>query len=145
MKIKTNIVFIVTLLALVGIEMALIVDMRLQEKNRICSLDSVVCEGEVEKVKPRVIVGTASWYDYVLDSGWSSEGHFVCASRDFKRQTRLKVTDLSTGKFTYCTVTDYIEHPDRIIDLSSTAFSAIKPLKYGLINPVSVEEVVSVD
>ena len=82
--------------------------------------------------------GVASYYDYVLPSGWSSKGHFVCATRDFIRYSYVKVTNIDTGQEVICKVTDYGPdesiHPDRIIDLSSTAFKTLAPLKLGVIN-----------
>lgn len=137
--------FIVTILmlGLIALMWFSIAEMREANYNQICSLEDIVCPGEeVDKEVVSTVVGLtgmASWYDYELDNGWSSVGHYVCASRDFPRKTKLLVTDLSTGKSVNCTVTDYIEHPDRIIDLSSTAFEALKPLKYGLIQEVRVE------
>jgi hypothetical protein len=108
----------------------------------VCSLEVVDC-GEWEPVTPAPTRvphdGVASYYDYVLKSGWSSVGHHVCASRMYKRGTRLVVTELESGEYfqTYCLVTDYgpdaAIHPDRIIDLSSTSFNDLAPLKMGTI------------
>jgi len=82
--------------------------------------------------------GVASYYDYILPSGWSSKGHFVCATRDFIRYSYVKVINIDTGQEVICKVTDYGPdesiHPDRIIDLSSTAFKTLAPLKLGVIN-----------
>lgn len=93
---------------------------------------------------PAGSLGKASYYDYVLKSGWSSKGHRVCAVRDWPRKTMLEVTNLDNGATTRCLVTDYgpeeARHPDRIIDLSSTAFADLAPLARGIIN-VSVREV----
>ena len=83
------------------------------------------------------IVGSASWYDYELDNGWSSKGHYVCATRDFERYTIVKVINLDNGKSVRCKVTDYGPDqqlfPNRIVDLSSTAFKRISNLKKGII------------
>lgn len=117
----------------------------------ICSSDVIDCPGEqyakngsanaVSEIN--AIYGVASFYDYELDSGWSSKGHRVCAMRDVPRGTMVKVTDLSTGRSTKCLTTDYGPEkeifPDRVIDLSSTAFSDIKPLKYGIIQHVAIQ------
>lgn len=88
--------------------------------------------------------GKASYYDYVLKSGWSSKGHLVCASRDYKRGTTLIVKNLENGLKTSCLVTDYGPnakiHPDRIIDLSSRAFGDIAQLKQGIINVYVYEQ-----
>lgn len=85
--------------------------------------------------------GSASWYDYQLDSGWSSVGHYVCASRDFERYSMLRVVNMENGKVTGCLVTDYVENPDVIIDLSSTAFADLAPLSQGIIKEVSVSQI----
>jgi rare lipoprotein A (peptidoglycan hydrolase) len=90
-------------------------------------------------------VGVASYYDYTLKSGWSSVGHRVCATRDFKRGTTIRVTNLDNGKTVDCLVTDFGPdasiHPDRIVDLSSTAFSHLALLSSGLIKNVKIEKV----
>ena len=83
-------------------------------------------------------LGKASWYDYVLPSGWSSEGHRVCATRDFPRYSTIKVINLANGKSVECLVTDFGPdeeiHPDRIVDMSSFAFSQIADVNKGIIN-----------
>lgn len=88
--------------------------------------------------------GKASYYDYVLKSGWSSKGHLVCAVRDWPRGVTLEVTNLANGKKTTCKVTDYgpefARHPDRIIDLSSHAFSQIADLKRGVVEVSVVQK-----
>lgn len=91
----------------------------------------------VQNKKPSAVQnGKASWYDYTLKDGWSSKGHLVCASRDFPRKSVLKV--YSNGKSTTCLVTDYGPdakvHPDRIVDLSSSAFSKLAPISKGVID-----------
>ena len=93
------------------------------------------------------IIGVGSFYDYVLDNGWSSVGHHVCATRNFIRYRNVKVTNLDNGKITRCAVTDYgpeeAVHPDRFIDLSSTAFMALSPsgtLKEGLLLNLLIEQ-----
>ena len=87
--------------------------------------------------------GKASWYDYTLDNGWSSKGHYVTATRDFERYSWVLATNLDNGKSVKVQVTDYgpdpTIFPERIIDLSSTAFQAIAPLDLGEIN-VEVEQ-----
>lgn len=83
--------------------------------------------------------GRASWYDYELPSGWSSKGHFVCATRDFERYSFVKVINLKNGKSIKCKITDYVENPNVIIDLSSASFDAISDLKLGIIS-VKVEQ-----
>lgn len=78
--------------------------------------------------------GVASWYNYELDgSPDHSKYHSTCASRDWPRYSKVLVTRVDTGKSVVCYVNDYIEHPDRVIDLSSYAFSQLAPLGLGLI------------
>jgi rare lipoprotein A (peptidoglycan hydrolase) len=62
-----------------------------------------------------------------------SKTRATCASRDFPRYSYLIVTNLDNGKSVRCFVNDYIEHPDRHVDLSSHAFKQIANLKLGLI------------
>lgn len=127
----------------------------------LCGLESVVCPGEDNKPIERAkdaenailsdsegqkqgVEGAASWYTYTLPSGWSSVGHYVCAARDFARGKRIKITDQRTGKSVVCLVTDHGPdkkiHPDRVVDLSSTAFKVLAPLKVGIIKNVNVVE-----
>lgn len=90
------------------------------------------------------LTGQASYYDYVTKEGWSSVGHYVCATRDFERYSYLKVTNLDNNKSVVCKKTDHgpslSEYPERIIDLSSTAFLKIGSLKQGVLPNVSVEK-----
>lgn len=100
-----------------------------------CGLLDVVCDTESQ--------GIASYYDYVLKGGWSSKGHYVAASRDYPRGSKVLVTNMTNGKSVVVTITDSGPNkkifPERIIDLSSTAFSAISNLTLGIIK-VNVEE-----
>jgi rare lipoprotein A (peptidoglycan hydrolase) len=84
---------------------------------------------ETEQIVQR---GTASWYDYDLKGEPWSKTHRTCASRFLKRYSTVIVKNLANGKEVKCYVNDYIEHPDRIIDLSSYAFSQIADLSTGL-------------
>ena len=89
----------------------------------------------------KVIVGKASYYDYKIGD-WSSVGHLVCATRDFFRYSEVKITNLDNGKSVIARVTDYgpdySVFPDRVVDLSSTAFAKIADTRLGVIN-VKVE------
>ena len=99
-------------------------------------------------VASHFMTGKASFYDYTLDSGWSSKGHLVCAMRHsldgddnpFKRYSTVKVTH--GDKSTTCKICDFGPEfalfPDRIIDLSSHAFSQLADPKLGVID-VEVE------
>lgn len=78
--------------------------------------------------------GVASWYDYSLNGQEWSKTHRTCASRTLPRYSTAIVTNLENGKSVECFVNDYIEHPDREIDLSSYAFSQIADLSRGLVN-----------
>lgn len=85
----------------------------------------------------------ASWYDYdIASDGYGyvchreiddcyTESHFVAASRDYPRGTMVEVC--RGDRCVIVKITDYIEHPERDIDLSSFAFSHLAPLSYGLI------------
>lgn len=99
---------------------------------------------EEKKQEVKKTYGKASYYDYTLNNGWSSKGHSVCASRDYKRGKTLVVKNLANGKVAKCLVTDYgpnkAIHPDRIIDLSSHTFSQISTLNLGVINVQVYEE-----
>lgn len=92
--------------------------------------------------KNKILYGVASYYDYTIGD-WSSVGHYVCATRDFIRYSMVRATNVANNKSVECKVTDYGPdeevHPDRIIDLSSTAFSAIASLSRGTIN-IKVEQ-----
>jgi len=86
-------------------------------------------------------LGVASWYDYGLENNVDySKKNMTCASRDFPKGTRLRVTNLRNGKSVVCRVNDYVEHEARVIDLSSLAFKKISELKEG-ITPVIIKEV----
>lgn len=110
---------------------------------KTCSLDVVLCEFEglgspqVNFEALGAIEGVASYYDYTLASGWSSKGHYVAASRDFERYSFVRVTNLENGKSVDVKITDYGPdesiYPERIIDLSSTAFSQIASLWAGVV------------
>ena len=54
----------------------------------------------------------------------------------FSRGDVVRVTNLANGKSIEVAITDTLEHPDRIIDLSSFAFASISDLKLG---PIDVE------
>ena len=92
--------------------------------------------GSFPEIQNKSLEGGASYYDYVLKSGWSSVGHRVCATRDFVRGSMVRATNVANGKSVDCKVTDYGPSfevfPDRIIDLSSTAFSMISDKKLGV-------------
>lgn len=68
-----------------------------------------------------------------------SQMNQTCASRDYPRGTKLKVTNIKNGKWIICRVNDFIEHPDRDIDLSSKSFEWLADLKIGIIE-VNIEE-----
>lgn len=98
---------------------------------------------EIKEDGVLTVIGKASYYDYVLDSGWSSKGHYVAATRDFKRYSMVRVTNLTNNKSVEVKITDYGPDasifPDRVIDLSSTAFAAIADTKLGVVD-VMVEQ-----
>jgi len=102
---------------------------------------------EVETIVLEIdtVSGGASYYDYVLDDGWSSVGHLVCATRDWERYSYIEVTNIDNGKSVVCRVTDYgpdaSVFPERIVDLSSYAFSQIADLKLGVIDVLVTQEI----
>lgn len=81
-------------------------------------------------------VGKASWYAY-------KPGMF-CASPDFAKGSKLRVTNLDTGKSIEVQVNDWgperKKHPDRVVDLSKEAFKALAPLGQGTVK-VSVSPI----
>jgi rare lipoprotein A (peptidoglycan hydrolase) len=92
----------------------------------------------VGQILPKTgVVGVASWYDYSLDGIEWSKDHDTCASRDHKRYSTIRVTNLDNGKSVDCYVNDYGpelgQTPERHIDLSSHAFGQIADLKLGLV------------
>lgn len=99
-----------------------------------------------EEIKPVIQIsqGKASWYDYTLSGIQWSKNHRTAASRDYPRGTMLKVCNIANNKCIDVLVNDYgpekAKHPDRIVDLSSYAFSQIADIKAGIIN-VSVHEI----
>lgn len=77
-----------------------------------------------------MIGGRASWYGY-------KKGNF-CASPDYPKNSRLRVTNVENDKFVDVVVNDYGPdrslHPDRAIDLDKTAFARIASLGEGVID-----------
>lgn len=92
--------------------------------------------------------GKASWYckkspgvkKYTANGERFDDTQRTCASWHYKFGTRLKVTNLKTGKSVVCRVNDRgpsKKLKNRIIDLSRSTFRQIGDLRQGLI-PVSV-------
>lgn len=84
-------------------------------------------------------IKVSSWYDYELNGVEWSINHRTAASRDLIRYETYRVTNIANGKHVDVFINDYIEHPERDIDLSSFAFSQIADLKLGLIK-VKIEK-----
>lgn len=91
------------------------------------------------------MVGKASWYDYPLAGTIWSKEHATAASRFLARYSYAKVTNLNNQKSVEVFINDYGPEAcpelepdcylkDRIIDLSSYAFSQIGDLRGGLID-----------
>lgn len=100
--------------------------------------------------------GVGSFYDYSFVAEVGDDGLFTgkeiatpcfraiekcftqdklfAASRRFPRGSRLNVINLENQKSVEVVVVDYIEHPERVIDLTSFAFSQIALLELGLID-----------
>ena len=102
-------------------------------------------EPTVVAVKPSY--GTASWYggrfhgrktaSGIRFNQWSN----TCAHNSYRFGTRLRVTNVSNGKSTFCVVRDtgLFHRYGRAIDLSKGSFSKIAPLRQGLIK-VKIEK-----
>lgn len=78
------------------------------------------------------LVGTASWYVHPR-----YPGELITASVDFPFGTKLRVINVANNKEVIVTVKDYgpdkSVHPDRVVDLSKTAFAAIASTGAGVI------------
>lgn len=86
---------------------------------------------------------TATWYNYGLKSDPNySRNNATCASRDYPRGTKLKVTNIATGASVICVVNDYGPQAKtgHAIDLSSYAFKQLQPLSTGVIK-VRIEQI----
>ncbi len=93
----------------------------------------------------KIVIGTSSWYDYKIIGKYGyvckreiedcyTEYSLVGASRDFPRYSLVEVCSLNSSlKCVVVRITDWVEHPDRVIDLSSYAFGQLAPLGVGLI------------
>src|SRR3990167_214892 len=108
---------------------------------KLCSLTVVDC-GVYEPIQlaQRGVRGIASYYDYILPSGWSSIGHNVAATRDWPRYSYLEVINAKTKTSVVVKTIDFgpdaSVFPERIIDLSSHAFATIAPLHRGVISVI---------
>jgi len=101
-------------------------------------LDSALVEQvSTEQIEQPLYEWWASWYDYTLningvDKVWSKT-HDTCALRD--KEHRYKTFKVcSDDKCITCYLNDYWPaRQDRVIDLSSHAFSQLASLKKGLV------------
>ncbi|HOX97300.1 MAG TPA: septal ring lytic transglycosylase RlpA family protein [bacterium] len=80
-------------------------------------------------------IGDASWYKY--------KNCLCAASPDYPKGSKLKVTDLDTGKSIVVTVNDWGPErdifPNRVIDLDVVAFEALGwSLKHGILKNIEV-------
>ena len=109
----------------------------LYEPQEVKSAQTAKKDENIAPAKPQEakngVTGIASWYDYEINGIEWSAGHRTCASRNLKRYSMARVTNKENGKSVECYVNDYIEHPERDIDLSSYAFSQIADLRQGLV------------
>lgn len=89
-----------------------------------------------------VTMGIASWYGggeklnkYTANGEVFSPQALTCASWDYKFNTKLKVTNIKTGKSVVVRVNDRGPNRrlNRKVDLSRAAFQKIAPLKTGLV------------
>lgn len=95
-------------------------------------------------------VGIASWYGH--NDGYNgrktASGKIfnkysnMCAHNGFKFNTKLKVTNLATGRSTICQVEDRgkFNSLGRSIDLSYGSFNKIAPVNQGLVK-VKIEKI----
>lgn len=115
------------------------------QKIEIIKKQQEEMQKQIDELKTSYEMGEASWYDYELLNGWSSKGHRVCASRTFPRYSYVQVINVQTGDAVVCYITDFGPskelHPERIIDMSSHAFSFLAPIKQGIIPKVLVKRI----
>ena len=95
--------------------------------------------------EPEINPKFSSWYDYKLIGRWGyvcdrntedcyTEYHRTGASREYPRGSTVEVCRSDNQKICVVVkITDWIEHPERDIDLSSHAFNQLAPLNIGLI------------
>jgi len=96
-----------------------------------------------EVATPYILTGTASRYDYLLP--WLpnySMSHRTCAMRILPKYSTWKVCNIDNWKCIECFQNDYWpkEYTNRIIDLSSYAFSLIGNTRKWLMN-VRIEKI----
>jgi len=105
---------------------------------RFASNSPVYEPAKVNFIHKEIITGKASWYDYSLNGIVWSKDHHTAASRDLKRYSKARVTNLANNKSTIVFINDYgpdaSVYPDRIIDLSSHAFNEISDTNLGIID-----------
>jgi len=95
--------------------------------------------------------GQASWYGNELRGRPTASGELfnpddlTAASWDYPFGTKLKVTNLDTGKSVIVRVNDrgpnQIKYPKRVIDLSQAAFKQIADPAQGLIKNIKIEPI----
>ena len=88
-------------------------------------------------------VGVASWYGHNdgYDGRKTASGKIfnkysnMCAHNGFRFGTKLKVTNVATGRSTICSVQDTgdFNKLNRVLDLSYGSFSKIAPVNQGLV------------
>ncbi len=104
-------------------------------------------------------LGIASWYSesdpginlHTANGEIFDDAQRTCASWDFPFGTLLRVTSIKNGKSVICRVNDRgpAKRLGRLIDLTSSAFREVAPLKAGLIQvkvePLGLDEHVKAD
>ena len=104
-------------------------------------------------------VGIASWYSesdpginlHTANGEIFDDTQRTCASWNFPFGTLLRVTSLKNGKSVVCRVNDRgpAKRLGRLIDLTSSAFRQVAPLKAGLIQvkvePLPLDEHIKAD
>ena len=111
--------------------------------------------GSIASAEPKVL--QASWYSvqslidegtYKTSKGVMANGQrfhdsdMVCATRLFPLGARLRVTNIQNGRYVQVTVADRIgkRFEKTRIDLSSSAFKRLAPLREGIIK-VSIKRI----
>lgn len=140
MKIKTKYFLAIILCGISGIARYSILQNKATEapRTKIEASEAIKEPNQAVAKENLAKTGVASWYSYRINGINWSDNHRTAASRDFKRYSTVRVTNLDNGKSVEVYINDFGPEegqvPERIIDLSSDAFAQIADLKIGLIN-----------
>lgn len=118
-------------------------ELETEQKSTRALLEHMIPQGQIDGGSTEKPSGKASWYDYSL-KGYPdySKTNLTAAARDWPRGTKLNVC--TDSKCVVVRVNDFgpalAVHPDRIIDLSSYAFTQLAPLSAGVVDVVVTEK-----